>query len=62
MVRSRRDSTRMNSAISGPTASAISVSFQLSQNSHPRSPSTAIESFTTVVSTEVAAAVTPPTS
>ena len=38
---------RTTSAISGPTASAISVSFQLRYRSHASRPTTAIVSFTT---------------
>ena len=62
MLRSRRDSRRTNSAIGGPTAMAISVSFQLRYSIQPSRPMTRMASWIATVSTEVAAEVTPPTS
>ena len=62
MLRSRRESTFTNHAIAGPTRSAMRVSFQFRYRSHASSPTIVIVSFTTTVTTLVAAAVTPDTS
>ncbi len=62
MLRSWRENSRTVSMTSGPTASAIRVSFQFRYSIQPSRPATAIESFTSTVSTVVAAPVTPATS
>ncbi len=62
VARRRELKPRTTSAMAGISSKAIRLSCQLSQNIQAKSPITASESLTSVVSTPVAAPVTPVTS